>query len=239
MKDRYIGVTGITTKEHVELMTKILEGYLGMYGILMSPATLKGKTRAGRWANLNDIPRLMKLMPDSALRTIHWGDYGGCNNSKIEEAINSAQGQCNAIQLNLVYPPPEIFEILKCDYSLKTIFPIEKCMFEDPEIMKKKMQPYQGFVDYVIIDQSMGAGKLLNTEISEAVAEKIKGLGLGVVFAGGLNDVRVKRISDLVNKFNASVDAEGQLMKDFEDGLDMSEVENYLRAAVHVVHPKK
>lgn len=239
MKDRYIGVTGITSKEDVAVITEALDGHVGMYGILMKKEILEGRPRKGRWPYVEDVPAIMEKVPAGSLATIHWCDSRKiCNESVILNSVIYAGDKCNAIQLNLVYPPAKLFGALK-EEGLKTIFQIEDCMFEDPIIMRKKMQPYQDVVDYVIIDQSMGAGIPINPDISKAVASELKDLGFGIVFAGGLNETRVKDISDLINKYNASVDAEGQLMKDSKDGLDHTKVKNYIKSAVSVMKNKK
>jgi phosphoribosylanthranilate isomerase len=238
MKERYIGVTGITTKEDVQVMTKALDGHLGMYGVLMSPHTLEGGKCTGRWANLEDIPGLMAEMPKHALRTIHWCD--GTDREKIVSAVDATDGYCNAIQLNLVYPSPDIFRMLKEKYNLTNIFQIEKCMFEDPIIMKKKMEPYVGIVDYVLIDQSMGAGKLLDAGISKAVASVLKDLGFGITHAGGLNGKRILQppIPELIIRDNASTDAEGQLLN-YNDKLDHTAVVYYIDSAKCIMQSKK
>ena len=238
MADRYIGVTGFTTIEDVDIMNKSLGSSLGMYGILMSHSTLKGKPIRGRYAALCDVKELMHNMPDKSLRTIHWCDGGWRNRENawkgIEEAINSAGGECNAIQLNMAYPLVDFFKTLKEKYNFKTIFQIEAQMFEDPKEMAKKMQPYKNFVDYVIIDQSMGAGIPIDPAVSKAVAKEMQGLGLGVVFAGGLCKDNVVEIADMIKEFEASVDEEGRLMNP-AGSLDHGKVKDYVREARKII----
>ncbi len=240
MEKAYIGVTGFTTLEDVTIMNDALNGTFGMYGVLMSHTTLREKSQRGRYAALGDIANLMNKMPANSLRTLHWCDSHWRDRKdpwrSIEIAIDSAKGECNAIQLNMEYPPVKYFEDLKEKHNLKTIFQIENQMFEDDTgKMEEKMRPYAKFIDYVIIDQSMGAGKPLNLKTSKAVASRIHNLGARAVFAGGLNAKRVADIGDLIREFDASIDAEGQLMKDYADELDHTKVKEYVTAAISVM----
>ncbi|MEK6882768.1 MAG: hypothetical protein AABY22_24305 [Nanoarchaeota archaeon] len=100
-------------------------------------------------------------------------------------------------------------------------------MFELPFDMKKKIEPYTDLVDYVLIDQSMGSGIPIDPKVSRDVAEVLRTLGLGIVFAGGLNSKRVREIAPLIREFNASIDAESRLMND-EDELDETKVSAYI-----------
>jgi phosphoribosylanthranilate isomerase len=238
-RGRYVGVTGFTTLDDVAIMTGTLNGNFGMYGILMSHTTLREKSQRGRYAALGDIANLMNKMPETSLRTLHWCDSRWHDRKdpwrSIEIAIDSTKGACNAIQLNMEYPPVKYFEDLKEKHNLKTIFQIEAQMFEDPAKMREKMQPYAKFMDYVIIDQSMGAGIPIDPKISKAVAREVHSLNAGVVFAGGFNAKRVADIGDLIREFDASIDAEGQLMKDHVDELDHKKVKDYVSAAISVM----
>ncbi|MBD3262850.1 hypothetical protein GF374_00545 [Candidatus Woesearchaeota archaeon] len=239
MKNKqYIGVTGITSLNDVENMTKALDGHYGMYGILMSKKRLDMQLPERRWAGIESIPYLMKAMPNDSLRTIHW-----CSNDfnliDIFRAIEITGDKCNTIQLNLFYPPVSGLELMKSRYpNMKIIFQIEKDMFENPKIMKKKIKPYESLVDYVILDQSMGAGISIDEKISRAVAEELQDLDFGLVLAGGLTANKVKDIGSLIREFNASVDAEGQLMNS-KNTLDNTIVKDYITTAIDEMHNKK
>lgn len=239
MKKQYIGVTGLTTPEDVENVKKALDGHYGMYGVLMSKKRLGMKKSERRWIGIDNLVDVMEKMPDDALRTVHWcapkfDIYDVC------KAIDIIGDGCNAVQLNMVYPPPERLEAIKRNYpNLQIIFQIERCMFEEPKVMSKKMEPYESLIDYVIIDQSMGEGIPINPAVSRVVAEEFEKLNIGIVFAGGLTAKRVKDIGDLIREFDASIDAEGQLMNPETDTLDSLKVKNYIEAAIDEMHNKK
>ncbi|MFH0869060.1 MAG: hypothetical protein V1839_02430 [archaeon] len=230
-KPPYIGVTGFTTLEDVWVMADALEGSFGMLGVLMSHHTLKNGKKRGRWAALADVKTLMEKMPQNALRTIHWCDYG-CEKSDswkgIEDAIKSSGGECNAIQLNMAYPPIKYFKDLKEQYDLKTIFQIEEQMFEKPGDMARKIAPYAPYVDYVLIDKSMGAGQPIDPVISRAVAHALYPLGMGIVLTGGLCAKEIVKHRVLFREFKASSDAEGKLINKYTGSLDHKEQRAYV-----------
>jgi phosphoribosylanthranilate isomerase len=234
---QYIGVTGITTIEDVENMTNALDGHFGMYGILMDYRTQIGEIHKNRYANVKDVADLMKKMPEDSLRTIHWCGKE-LNLNLLERALETGEGLCNAVQLNMPYPPLERLKEFKDNHSHKIIFEIERCMFEEPKEMARKIVPYVPFIDYAIIDQSMGEGRPIDPAVSRAVANEIENLGLGIVVAGGLNAQRVldPEIADLIIEYHTSTDAEGNLMNK-NDHLDSSKVTEYVKA-VKAVHDK-
>lgn len=228
---QYIGVTGFTTIEQVEAMTESLKGTFGMYGILMHPGTLAGIKHKDRWPNVKEIPSLIQVMPKNSLRTLHWCD-NGYHHDVVLRALEACGGDCNAIQLNIVYPPINEVRELKERLGVEVIFQIEAKMFESPITMSEKLAPYKGVADYVIIDASMGAGIKIDAEVSRNVAIALKDLEIGIVFAGGLRGDRVREISELIREFNASIDAEGQLM---ESGvLNIDKMVDYIKAGLEV-----
>ncbi len=239
MKPRqYIGVTGITTLDDAENMNESLEGYFGMYGILMSRKRLSENKYDGRWADIRDIPDLMRNMPENSLRTIHW-----CDNEfrpdLLEKVMNISKGLCNAVQLNIAYPSPELLKQFKeKNPEVKIIYQIERCTFKDPRIMAQELEKYAPLVDYAIIDASGGEGIPIDKEVSRNIAVELEKLDLGIVFAGGLTAQKVIEISDLIKEFNASIDAEGRLMNE-ERKLDNTKVKEYIKAGIEVMHGGK
>ncbi len=227
----YIGVTGITSLKDVKNMQRALdraeENVLGMYGILMNGATLYEKTHRGRWAKIEDVPELMKAMPKESLKAVHWcADELKYN--ELSDVMRSTNFECTALQLNMSYPSLDELTRFRKDYTnVRIIFQIEKEMLENPLDMKKKIEPYVNLVDYLLVDQSMGGGIPIDPKVSSEVAEALMPLERGIVFAGGLNSMRVKEIAPLIRKFNASIDAESRLMND-EDKLDNLKVGAYI-----------
>lgn len=237
-KKQYIGVTGLTTLDDVENMNNALEGHYGMYGVLMRARTFTEPLPIRKWAGKANVASLLEKMPEDSLKTIHW-----CApefyKKHIDWAIDLCEGLCNAIQLNMIYPPADGVNSLKEDYpNMQIIFQIEDSMFEDPRIMKEKLEPYESLVDYVIIDQSMGRGIPIKPAVCRAVAEELEKLDIGIVFAGGLNAKRVREIGPLIREFSASIDAEGQLMNS-ADCLDSPTVEDYIKTAIDEMHNAK
>lgn len=230
----YIGVTGITCKEDVEIMKQTLKESYGMYGILVSEDTLKGKEpHRGRYPKVGIIKDLLRIMPENALRAIHYNSKDMNNISKdVEKIIQLTDGLCNCVQLNMEYPPIEqVVSIKDRNKDLKIIFQLGK------DSMKRnaykgialKMEPYVPYIDYILIDASQGAGielKILETMDFAKPLRRLKPL----TFAGGLNGFSIFLFISMIEEFGASVDAEGKLMNE-NDTLDHEKVQNYIRAA--------
>lgn len=235
---QYIGVTGITSVEDVENMRHGLsradKNILGMYGILMDRDTLYERMYKGRWAKIEEVPELMRRMPENSLKTVHWcADQ--LKNYELLDVMKATNLECNALQLNMIYPSlDELKKFKRYFENVKIIFQIQKEMFENPLDMKKKMDPYKYLVDYVLIDQSMGAGVPIDPKVSRGVAEALRLFELGIVFAGGLDSKRVREIAPLIREFNTSIDAETRLMND-EDKLDNTKVSGYIAEALSVM----
>lgn len=228
---QYIGVTGITTVEHVKNMNNALGDHLGMYGILKSMKRLYQHEPEGRWAGIDTIPELLKEMPEDSLRTLHWC-APDIDIYYINRVLDEGEGLYNAIQLNMAYPSIEgIASLKRLQEDIKVIFQIEDCMFGEIQEMERRIKPYVNSIDYAIIDQSMGAGKPIDPKTSRGVAVMLKRLKIDVVFAGGLTDKKVGEISDLIREFDGSIDAEGNLMNE-EGKLSHIKVRNYIKAGL-------
>jgi phosphoribosylanthranilate isomerase len=231
----YIGVTGITCEEDVEIIKKALKESYGMYGVLVSEETLKGGTpHRGRYPNIDSLKDIFSAMPENALRAVHYNSKAVNNISKdIKEITRLTGGLCNCVQLNIEYPPIEQLTIIKEENKgLKIILQLGK------DLMKKnayknivsKMEPYIPFIDYILIDASKGAGiemKILDTMELAKPLRDLKPL----TFAGGLDGFSLYLFISLIEEFDASIDAEGRLLIDKSDILDHERVRAYIRAA--------
>jgi phosphoribosylanthranilate isomerase len=230
----YIGVTGITCKEDVEIIKQALKESYGMYGILVSGDTLKGKEpHRGRYPHINALKDIFSTMPENALRAIHYNSKDVNNvNKDVEEIIRLTDGLCNCIQLNMEYPPLEqLVDIKDKNKNLKIIFQLgkESLKVNAHKSAALKMEQYLPYIDYIIIDASEGAGiemKILETMEFAKPLRDLKPL----TFAGGLNGFNMFSFISLIEEFGAGVDAEGKLMSE-NDTLDHNKVRAYIRAA--------
>jgi phosphoribosylanthranilate isomerase len=230
----YIGITGITCVEDVEVIKKSLKESYGMYGVLVSGETLKGeKPHRGRYPNIDSLKDIFSVMPENALRAVHYNSKDMNNVSKdVEEIIRLTNGLCNCVQLNMEYPPIEqVISIKDRNKDLKIIFQLGKDSMKRNAYrdIASKIGPYVPYVDYILIDASQGAGIELKTLETIDFAKPLRRLK-PLTFAGGLNGFSIFLFISMIEEFGASVDAEGKLMNE-NDTLDHNKVKAYIRAA--------
>jgi phosphoribosylanthranilate isomerase len=238
----YIGITGITCAEDVEIIEKALKDSYGMYGVLVSEDSLKGKEpHRNRYPHINVLKDLFRVMPENVLRAVHYNSKDMNNVSKdVEKIIHLTDGLCNCIQLNMEYPPlDQVVDIKDKNKNLKIIFQLgkESLKINACKSVALKMEPYVPYIDYILIDASQGAGiemKILDTIEFAKPLRRLKSL----TFAGGLNGFNIFLFISLIEEFGASVDAEGKLMNE-NDTLDHDKVRAYIQAAKTIKGFKK
>jgi len=234
-KDKpYIGITGITCTDDVRMIKKALGSSYGMYGVLVSRNTLKnGKPHRNRYPNIGSINKLFEAMPENALRAVHYNSEEIHEISKdVKEIMMLTGGLCNCIQMNIEYPPIDQVKTIKEENKdLKIIFQIGRYSLINMKTrdIVKNIEPYVPYIDYILIDKSQGAGiqmEIIGTvELAEPLS-KLKSL----TFAGGLDGSNICIFIPLIEKFCASIDAEGKLMNS-NDTLDHEKVVKYIRSA--------
>jgi hypothetical protein len=230
----YIGITGITCKEDVEVIKQALRYSYGMYGVLVSDETLKGgKPHRCRYPKIEALKDIFRVMPENALRAVHYNsEYTDQLSKDIEEIVRLTDGLCNCIQLNIEYPPLDQVAIIKNENKeLKIIFQLGKDSMKEKAYknVASKIEPYVPYIDYILIDASQGAGielKILDTIEFARPLRKLRPL----TFAGGLDGFSLHLFISLIEEFGASIDAEGKLMNN-SDTLDHEKVKRYIRSA--------
>lgn len=230
----YIGITGITCIEDVEIIEKALKDSYGMYGVLVSGETLKGGTpHRGRYPKVSILEDIFRVMPENALRAVHYNSKDMNNVSKdVEEIIRLTDGLCNCIQLNMEYPPlDQVMTIKDGNKDLKIIFQLGKdsMKYNAHRYITSKMEPYIPYIDYILIDASQGEGREMKILETMEFAKPLRNLKQ-LTFAGGLDGLSLYLFISLIEEFGAGIDAEGKLMKN-GDILDHEKVKNYIRAA--------
>ncbi len=233
----YIGVTGITCIEDVEIIKSTLEDSYGMYGVLVSENTLKMvKPHRGRYPNIDSLKEIFRAMPENALRAVHYNSRDVGNISEdVRKIVELTDGICNCVQLNIEYPPvDQVAKIKDWNKDINIIFQLGKESLGEfaYKYVTSNVKPYIPFIDYIIIDASQGAGaelKIIDTIKFAKPLSFIKPL----TFAGGLNGDNIHIFISLIEEFNASIDAEGRLMND-NDNLDHDKVISYIRIAKRI-----
>jgi hypothetical protein len=230
----YIGITGITCTDDVEVIKKALGDSYGMYGVLVSRNTLKnGKPHRGRYPSISSLKDIFRVMPENALRAVHYNsEHADYLSKDVKEIVQLTDCLCNCIQLNIEYPPlDQVIKIKNENNDLKIIFQLGKNSMKGNAHKKVslKMAPYIPYIDYILIDASQGAGVELKILDTFEFAKPLKNLKT-LTFAGGLDGTSLYKFISLVEDFCAGVDAEGKLMNN-DDTLDHEKIRSYVRAA--------
>lgn len=245
----YIGLTGFTSRQQVAL---VLAGrprnstQLVMVGVLASDKSLRGEpSNPKRYPNTREWKRIFSDR-DHVLNLLHF------NTSEPERLLahmwlakDLAGPFCNGFQLNVAWPDPGTLEEYRSIFNNDTI--VLQCgtraldvVGHDPLKLAKKLEVYQGLIDYVLVDPSGGRGIDFEYRAAfyllDSLYASLPKVGLGI--AGGLSATNVReRVRRLLGQFkHLSIDAEGRL-RDSNDHLDVVSARSYLDAAHELYHP--
>jgi hypothetical protein len=225
----YIGITDFTCFEQVRKMLYIFTAhkpqdsqYLLHVGVMMSYKTLHGIPSI--WQKVfpsNDIIASI-FASDEVYNCLHYADYH--NNPSLGSSLAKAIAYCgpeiHALQLDMIWPDPN--EIASAISASKR--PVEvilqlgrdalKEIGNDPLTLIKKLRPYQGVIQRVLLDKSMGRGLGMDADalipFARAIHTYYPEIGLGA--AGGLGPGRTDLVKPLFELFSdLSVDAQARL----------------------------
>ncbi len=151
----------------------------------------------------------------------------------------------DGFQLNMAWPNPRALEKYCRAYSdMQIVLQIGNHALDivhySPGLLAEKVKEYDGLIEYVLLDESGGLGKLLDVKKTrrylDALAETGMDIGLGI--AGGLGPSTLDHIDLLAKDFpSLSIDAEGRL-RDQNDHLDLNVTQEYLRKALEIFSNK-
>lgn len=233
---RYIGITGFMSRAEVEAVLASADTCpnepLIMIGILASKKTLKGE--------LNNHPRRYPpretwgtILPDRgrALKLVH---YAADNSENLYDDMIDVQTRagphCQGFQVNIPWPDEEPLWQYRtaAPFTHKTLVlqvgprAIREMDCSAHGIADRIAINYADLVDYVIIDDSGGAGIQLDPEFTAVCFEELGRLcpKLGLVVGGGLNAGNLPELlGPLRQRFpNFSIDTE-RGVRDSEDDL--------------------
>jgi len=241
VKGCYVGITGCTTPSEVRTTVRIANncGFTNtsphrfMLGILVSHKTLKsGKHPTNpRYPSLFMVSNLLELGRGKCFRTIHYNTKERRFSSEVMELLDDV-GSCDGVQLNIMNPDPSEILIMKESFpQLEIIFQLNKA-FKDKnhqEIGTIIKENYY-MVDHVLIDMSMGTGKIIDQQLGSSLYHDLMDIDCNVGFAGGFSNDNIKmmiesfRESLQTTKF--SIDVESGVRTN--NGLDMEKISQYL-----------
>ncbi len=236
---RYIGITDFTSRKQAEEMADVLarktKGMkvppLLMVGIMMSFKTLW--EIPSEWASIWPAKeRLDDIFPEydtpGVLNTLHYADFHDPAGWPLEQdlfhslfrAMDYARNNLHAIQLDMTWPDPgQIYSAVHASRrAIQVILQVGiKALAEaenNPGIVGEMLGDYVDVLDGVLLDQSMGEGKLLKPEELLPFIQEIKKVHpkMHIAVAGGLGPSTMSVIEPLLRVYpDISIDAQAAL----------------------------
>jgi len=248
----YIGITDFTEYSQVEDMLRVFSSNLPLgsnrvlhVGVMMSYKTLHGIP--SDWSNVfppkEKIPDI--FASDDVYNCLHYADYS--RDPELWRSLSTAISHCgigiNAIQLDMVWPDPGqvAHGVHTSRRQIDVILQIgERALDEaggDPDQLVERLRDYEGVINRVLLDRSMGRGIPLDAEklLPFALAIRENFPDFGIVAAGGLGPETVHLITPLIAAVpDMSIDAQGQLRPsgNCRDPIDWRMAGDYLINAI-------
>jgi hypothetical protein len=243
VKRPYVGVTGFMNGFESYGVLDVVppdSEMLIMVGVLASLKTLRGipHKRPNRYPKAENIKNIFPPHR-SAFNLIHYKTNELDTLTAQLFAMTQWGGlHMHGFQLNIAWPSPKALELYKLQYSsMQIVLQVGNHALEAIENSPKKLADkivleYANLVDYVLLDQSGGEGKMLNVGIARTYLEELygKNLGMGFGVAGGLCAETLHRIEPLTKYFSSlCTDAEGRV-RNSDDTLNVSFARDYISA---------
>ncbi len=255
MKFSYIGITGFQTNTEVRKMLTVFAKHI--------PVGSKRRLHVGVMTSykiINDLPtkfadayapknRTASIFVKHPLlfNVLHYVDYHGIEVlDNLLKATKVAGKNVEALQLDMVWPHPRTIRAYRKQYPhVQIILQVGRKSFEmignSPYRLVKKCAEYDGAIDFVLLDKSMGEGLHMDAETLLTYVIPISTImpSLGIVVAGGLGPDTVNLVEPIVKVVpEVSIDAEGKLRPSGStmDPIDWDMAERYLIEAIHLLH---
>lgn len=261
MRKPYIGVTGYTDREQVQEVLRVFPELTGktmgdweqlpvwhMAGVLVSSKTMRGGTNRwpGRYPNIESVPGIFPH-DERVLGLIHFNTDEEDVASELKYLFEKLNYPLNidGVQLNVAWPEPKMVRKFWHEYYARTerepyvVLQIGEDAFSmidhNPSALAKWLWPYEGVIDYVLLDPSGGAGREFDPfQLLPYIKEvEYSGTGIGVGVAGGLSDICTTHLGPILEEHpRTSIDAEGRLMNS-SDRLDTVRAVKYAKKMVN------
>lgn len=251
----YVGITDFMNKEQVQKMLKVFNTHKSEekeiqlhVGVMMSYRTFNGLPT--KWENAFPKKEIISdiFFSEDVYNCLHYADYDTHDDNLAKTLCNvlyCSGFHTHALQLDMVWPPAEQIAngIHMSRKQIEVILQIGKNAFEEvdnkPEPMVEKLGEYDGIIQRVLLDKSMGKGIGMNAlellPFIEAIQKKFPEMGIGV--AGGLGPETMSLAEPLIKKIpNLSIDAQGKLRSSGNslDPIDWDLAEKYLIKALEI-----
>jgi hypothetical protein len=225
----YIGITDFMDFAQVRRMLQVFnahkpEGSLQMLhvGVMMSYKTLHGIP--SKWQDVFPAKEMIADIfgCDEAYNCLHYADYEGHADlwKDLAIAISFGGTGIHALQLDMIWPDPNQIRrgVRASRKQIEVILQIGKDALEvlsnDPDAVLEQLADYEGIVQRVLLDKSMGMGVSMKADellpFVRAIKKAFPAFGVGV--AGGLGPGTVRLAEPLIKEFpDLSRDAQGRL----------------------------
>ena len=248
----YISVTDVRTAEQAERFRQAFlsargaaTGYKLGIGVMMSYNVLNG--RPSRFTNAFPRPDELSSIfrPNSSqLNTLHYADYEGRDVKATLERVTRLCGpHLQALQLDMTWPDPNILARYRerhpnIELILQIGQPALDLVHGEPAQVLARVRAYRGIIANILLDGSIGTGKLLSEEacrpVFRALWDNLPEVELGI--AGGLGPETLYLLNSLLEDFpGLSFDAQSRLRPSLSalDPLDEEFVIRYIRGGVN------
>jgi hypothetical protein len=219
-----------------------------MVGVMTSYSVLKGlhSEWSNIWLSPNELSTVFvggKLL----LNTIHYADYasGTTQLDDLKEITVKCGRHLHAIQLDMIWPSPRMVKEYRAAHpDIKVVLQIPQKAFtlmdESPVAVCRKIQDYGQAVDYVLLDRSMGRGKVIEPSTLESYIKELSSKlpDLGIAIAGRLAPSTLYLIEDLVKENpNLSTDTQSGVRRsgNSKDPVDWDYAEEYLVKSLQIL----
>lgn len=248
----YIGITDFMNFAQVEQMIAVFRAHQSPLsdrqlhvGVMMSYKTLNGI--ATKWSKAFPHPIEIEgiFASRDTFNCLHYADYDNSKNYYLDLAL--ALSYCgkhlDGVQLDMVWPDPDdIHKALEADGKYPQVIlqvgknAIEACG-NDPGRVVARLKPYEGVIDRVLLDKSMGKGLGMDAvgllPYARAIRDAFPDISIGA--AGGLGPDTMDLVLPLLEEFpDLSIDAQGKLRPSGNalDPIDWDMASRYLERAL-------
>jgi len=229
---QYVGITGFTDRSEVLAVLdgiSDLTGHVLMVGVLASLKTLREyNKKSSRSPSVLDIGDIFVDRP-GVFNVVHFYSRDTETLAEQMREITIFGGEhMHGIQLNIAWPP------MGALIEYRGVFPDKKIILQvgtqafkevgyNPSKLAARISGYAGLFDYVLLDESAGTGKPMDTKklipFISVINESFPG---SVVVAGGLCSDTIQDALPIAQRFNyINLDAEGQIRTE-DDRLDIN-----------------
>ncbi len=250
----YVGITDFMTFEQVEQMLAVFKANLAPnqnrrlhVGVMMNYKTLHDIET--KWTKAFPSKETIAGIfgSDETMNCLHYADYDAIDvDESLYDAIMFGGVGINALQLDMVWPDPGLVAnaVHASRKQLEVILQVGKNAIEqandDPREVVERLWDYEGVIQHVLLDKSMGQGHGMNAVQLIPFAGAIRDAfpNLGIAAAGGLGPQSTGLVERLYRGFpDISIDAQSKLRPSGNalDPIDWDMAAEYLVQALRLL----